>query len=97
MLENIVDKTALSSFYLQFAFWCKLTGVTPRIMFYYCTRGLCVILSALVVYLIAKEIFGANRKKQYLTVIVWAVLSTFAQSLLERTKESPSRPVFSLK
>ena len=77
-VENIVDKTALSSFYLQFAFWCKLTGVTPRIMFYYCTRGLCVILSALVVFLIAKEIFGTNRKKQYLTVIVWAVLSTFA-------------------
>lgn len=76
-VENIVDKTALNSFYLQFGFWCNLFGVTPRIMILYCTRGLCVILSAMTAYLFALEIFK-DRKRRAITVIVWVILNLFS-------------------
>ena len=68
---------ALSCFYVHFTVLCRLFCIEVRVMSFYTTRALCILLAAAVVYMIGSLVYGGERKKSICLVIGWMLLNFF--------------------
>lgn len=94
-LGAIPFRYALSSFYMNSAVFCKVTGIAPVMFQKYVMGILCVLLYHIVLYLIGKEVFFGKSQKAFLFAFVAGALNFFfvsefttAQFLLFRSYEA---------
>lgn len=75
--EKLPIRYAMSGFYMQFAICSKLMAVEPVVLSYYLVRIMCFFLSAIIVYLIGKEIFKQDNRKAMIMTLVWGFVNLF--------------------
>lgn len=96
LIEKYLDmRYALSGFYMNTAFWCKVLGVAPIIAQNYGMGSICALMAVLLMFLIGKQIFHDDSRKSYLyTCIIIGLNCLFvsgystADFLLYRNSES---------
>lgn len=77
MEKYIGFRYALSSFYMNSAFWCKITGISVVFFQKYVMGSICILLYFLLVCLIGKQLFQNNVCKMFFFFCVVAVLNMY--------------------
>ena len=76
--EEVVNlRYALSAFYMQFTFWCRLLGIPVRVMAWWLVRPLCTALSGMIVYRMGMELADYSIRQASSLLILWLGVSLF--------------------
>lgn len=78
LLEKYIDmRYALSGFYMNTAFWCRVFGVSPIIVQNYGMGSICILMAAFIMFLIGRKVFGKNTEKAYIYTGLILLLNLF--------------------